>query len=178
MPVTSDRPIGIFYEHPDWFRPLFAELDRRGTPYEKIHAGSHRFDPAEVPPYSLVFNRMSPSAWLRGNAHAIFYTQHYLAPLAAHGIRVVNGHAAFRIETSKANQLTLLTGLGLPAPRSRVIDHKGRAVEAAEGLRFPVIVKPNVGGSGAGVRRFNTPHPLREAAANRGLHFRIGRTPP
>ena len=30
MPATTDRPIAVFYEHPDWFRPLFAELDRRG----------------------------------------------------------------------------------------------------------------------------------------------------
>ncbi len=29
--TTTARPIGIYYEHPDWFRPLFAELDRRGT---------------------------------------------------------------------------------------------------------------------------------------------------
>jgi hypothetical protein len=176
MPVTSDRPIGILYEHPDWFRPLFAELDRRGTPYEKIHAGSHRFDPAEEPRYSLVFNRMSPSAWLRGNAHAIFYSLHYLAWLESRGVRVVNGHAAFRNEISKADQLTLLHGLGLPAPSSRVIDHADRAAEAAEGLRFPVIVKPNVGGSGAGVRRFNTPDQLRDAALNGGLDFGIDGT--
>ena len=67
MPASPDRPIGIFYEHPDWFRPLFAELDRRGTPYTTIHAGRHRYDPAEPVPYSLVFNRMSPSAYLRGH---------------------------------------------------------------------------------------------------------------
>jgi glutathione synthase/RimK-type ligase-like ATP-grasp enzyme len=176
MPVTSDRPIAILYEHPDWFRPLFKELDRRGTPYEKIHAGAHRFDPAEEPRYSLVFNRMSPSAWLRGNANAIFYTQHYLAHLAARGVRVVNGHAAFRIETSKAGQLTLLEGLGLKAPRSRVIHDPGSAVEASGGLRFPVIVKPNVGGSGAGVRRFNTLDQLRDAALDGGLDFGIDGT--
>ena len=33
-PVTS-RPIAIYYEHPDWFRPLFAELDRREAMTEK-----------------------------------------------------------------------------------------------------------------------------------------------
>ena len=27
--TSTDRPIGIYYEHPEWFRPLFAELDRR-----------------------------------------------------------------------------------------------------------------------------------------------------
>ncbi len=28
--TTQNKPIGIYYEHPDWFRPLFTELDRRG----------------------------------------------------------------------------------------------------------------------------------------------------
>ena len=62
-------PIGILYEHPEWFRPLFAELDRRGLPYEPILAHEHRFDPsASAAPYSLVVNRMSPSSYLRGHA--------------------------------------------------------------------------------------------------------------
>jgi hypothetical protein len=25
------RPIAVYHEHPDWFRPLFAELDRRAS---------------------------------------------------------------------------------------------------------------------------------------------------
>ena len=67
MPTTS-RPIAIYHEHPDWFRPLFAELDRRGTPYVRLDARRHHYDVAERErDYSLVFNRMSPSAYLRGD---------------------------------------------------------------------------------------------------------------
>jgi len=36
MPATHDRPIAILYEHPDWFRPLFAELERRNVPFVKF----------------------------------------------------------------------------------------------------------------------------------------------
>lgn len=164
MAATHDRPIAIFYEHPDWFRPLFAELDRRGTPYVKLHAASHCYDPAETPPYSLVFNRMSPSAYLRGGGNAIFYTLSWLAYLQRNGVRVVNGYDAFVTETSKATQLAMLEELGLPYPRARVINHPSEAPGAAEGLRFPVAVKPNIGGSGAGVRRFDAPETLRRAA--------------
>ncbi len=164
MPIPAERPIAVFYEHPEWFRPLFEELDRRGTPYVKLHAGSHRFDPAEEPPYSLVFNRMSPSAYLRGRGNAIFYTLSWLDHLRRRGVRVVNGYDAFVSETSKARQLALLEELGLPYPRARVINHPAEAPAAAEGLRFPVAVKPNIGGSGAGVRRFDTPEELRRAA--------------
>ena len=61
--------IGILYEHPHWFQPLFAELERRGLSYERLHACEHTFDPAASPAdYALVVNRMSPSAYLRGTA--------------------------------------------------------------------------------------------------------------
>src|SRR5204862_420080 len=157
---TTERPIAIYYEHPDWFRPLFQELDRRGTPYVRIDAADHRFDAGDGrPPYSLVFNRMSPSAYLRGHGNAIFYTLHYLAYLKRHEVRVINGYDAYVTETSKALQLSLLHHLGLPYPRARVINHPVRAAEAAQGFRFPVIVKPNIGGSGAGVGRLEADAP-------------------
>jgi biotin carboxylase len=173
--VPADRPIAIFYEHPDWFRPLFAELDRRGTPYVKLHADEHVFDPAETPAYSLVFNRMSPSAYLRGRGDAIFYTQAFLSHLERRGIRVVNGTEAFANEISKAAQLSLIESLGLPYPRARVIHRGEQAAAAAAGLRWPIAVKPNIGGSGAGVRKFETPEALREAA-QAGLDLGIDST--
>ncbi len=170
-PATSAiaRPIAIYYEHPRWFERLFTELDNRGTPYRRVHADSHLYDPSELAADSdcaLVFNRMSPSAYRREHGHDIFYTLSYLGHLEAQGKRVVNGERAFRYEVSKALQLTLLRSLGLPHPRSRVIHRAADAVAASEGLRFPVVVKPNIGGSGAGVTRFDTKELLAAAAAN------------
>jgi hypothetical protein len=58
---STEKPFAIFHEHPDWFKPLFAELERRGIPYVRLDAARHLFDPAETQsPYSLFFNRMSP----------------------------------------------------------------------------------------------------------------------
>ena len=112
--MTAAHPIAVYHEHPDWFRPLFAELDRRGIRYVRLDPKSHRYDPAEREvPYSLVFNRMSPSAYLRGGGHAIFYTHAWLAHLEATGVPVVNGARAWRHETSKALQMELLESLGL-----------------------------------------------------------------
>src|SRR5580704_7424001 len=124
----SKRPIGVYYEHPRWFEPVFAEMDRRGVPYVRLDAARHRFaiaangnsrtgfslsapnersardanpghaaasvdrlKPVLLGDFGLIFNRMSPSAWTRGNAHAIFYTLSYLAHLERMGVRVVNG---------------------------------------------------------------------------------------
>ncbi|MBI4513725.1 MAG: hypothetical protein HY702_06400 [Gemmatimonadetes bacterium] len=177
MPITEDRPLAIYYEHPDWFRPLFAELDRRGVPYVRLHADGHSFDALDgAVPYSLVFNRMSPSAYLRGHGDAILYTVQFLAHLKRLGVRVVNGYEAFLLEISKAAQLSLLRSLGLPAPRARVIHDPEQAVAASEGLRFPVLVKPNIGGSGALIRRFDAPQALREAVRAGTLDLGIDRT--
>ena len=71
MGLTQDRPLAIYYEHPDWFRPLFAELDRRGTPYARLRVDDHVYDPGDwALRYGLVFNRMSPSAYTRGRGAA------------------------------------------------------------------------------------------------------------
>jgi hypothetical protein len=169
--MHSSHPLlAIYHEHPDWFRPLFAALDRRGISYERIDARAPFFyDPAATKrPFPVLFNRMSPSAYLRGGGSAILHTLNYLAHLERLGVRVVNGHHAFAYEVSKALQLTLLAALDLRAPASRVI-HRGQdAPAAAAELRFPVVVKANVGGSGAGIARFDSAADL-QAAADAGL---------
>jgi len=170
-------PFAIYHEHPDWFRPLFAELDRRGLPFVRLDPRAHLYDPsAGRPPYSSLFNRMSPSAYLRGGIQGMFFTLGYLAHLDRVGLPVVNGLRAFTIETSKARQLTLLESLGLPYPKARVINHASRAVEAAAGLRFPVVVKANVGGSGAGIVRYDSLESLKRAAAEDALDFGVDHT--
>ncbi|HYW52259.1 MAG TPA: hypothetical protein VE861_16700 [Gemmatimonadaceae bacterium] len=162
----SRLPIAIYHEHPDWFRPLFAELERRGIPYERLDAAAHLFDPSESSaPWSLVFNRASPSAYLRGHAQATFHTLHWLRHLESIGVPVVNGAEAYEYELSKAMQLDLLRELGLPYPKARVINNPSRAVEATKGFRFPVLVKANIGGSGAGIVRYDTAEALADAVA-------------
>jgi len=171
------KPIAIYYEHPDWFRPLFQQLDERGVDWLKIHARDHRYDPASAErEYSLLFNRMSPSAWQRGLGHCIFYTLQYLAHLEAKGVRVVNGHRCFTHETSKALQLSVLDALGLPYPKACVINQPSQALAAAETIGYPIVIKPNIGGSGAGIERFHMPQDLRAAVEENRLYFGIDST--
>jgi glutathione synthase/RimK-type ligase-like ATP-grasp enzyme len=165
----SARPLAVYYEHPDWFRPLFEALDRRGLPYERLNAASHRYDPSDSRArYALVFNRMSASAYLRGHGNAMFYTRGFIAHLERTGTRVVNGSEAFAVETSKALQLTLLESLGLPHPRTVVINSASEAMHAAREIGFPLMFKPNIGGRGAGVVRYDTAESLeREVSEGR-----------
>jgi glutathione synthase/RimK-type ligase-like ATP-grasp enzyme len=144
------KPIGIFYEHPEWFKPLFATLDRRGLAYEPILADQHRYDPsAQTVPFGLVFNRVSASSYLRGHTQAILYARQYLDYLDGLGVPMVNGPRAFDLDLSKARQLTVMTKLGLPHPRSRVVNSAAQMEAAAAELEYPIIIKPNLGGSGA-----------------------------
>ncbi len=55
--------LAFLYEHPQWFANIFAELQRRRVPFDKIFIPDHFFDVgAARPGFSVLFNRMSPSA--------------------------------------------------------------------------------------------------------------------
>ena len=157
--------LAVFYEHPAWFEPLFAALERRGVTFTKIHAGEHVFDPGgSPPPAPVVFNRIGMSAFMRDAEHPIFYAQSLFDHWESQGARVVNG-AALHVDTSKARQISLIRRLGYGAPETRAAHRAADLPKAAESLRFPVLVKADIGGSGAGITRYDTPAELAEAAA-------------
>ena len=157
------RPIAVLFENESWMAPLFGALDLLGAPYEPVFVNDLSFDPAgPAPEWSLAVNKVSPSSYLRGHARSIGVAHALLPFLEERGIPVVNGSRAFALETSKARQLLLLAQLGIRAPAARVITDPAQAPLAAAALRYPVIVKPNVGGSGALMRRFETPGELQE----------------
>lgn len=176
--MEQEKSIAVYYEHPEWFRALFAALDKRGLGYEKIDAARHAYNPGEnfAGKHSLFFNRMSASAYLRGHGNAVFYTLGLLANLERKGVRVINGYEAFQIEVSKALQLALFESLGIKYPKTRIINSVDKAVEAAKDLQFPVVVKPNIGGRGAGIIKFDTAEDLENAVEQNLIDLGIDST--
>lgn len=174
--VSLEKPIAIYYEQQSWFVPLFQQLDARGANWIKVDARNHQYDPGADLQYSLLFNRMSPSAWQRGNGHGIFYTVNYLKHLEEKGVRVVNGSRAFAHEISKAIQLTNLESLGLDYPKARIVNQPSQVMDAAEAIGYPLVVKPNIGGSGAGIERFDSPAQLKQAVEQNRLSFGMDQT--
>jgi carbamoylphosphate synthase large subunit len=157
----------VLYEHPAWFLPLFAALDRWGIAYEARRPEGD-FDPADLTaPASVVFNRIAMSAFLRDAEHPIFWAQSLLSHWEARGARVLNGSAALAVDTSKARQLSLIAGLGLPVPRTRVVHRLADVEAAAEAIGYPLVLKANIGGAGAGIARFDDREALRAAIADR-----------
>jgi glutathione synthase/RimK-type ligase-like ATP-grasp enzyme len=159
--------LALFYEHPEWLKPLFAALDRRGVDYRAIHADGHFYDPADrTSPAPLVFNRIAMSSFLRADDHPIFYAQALLDHWRAAGTRIINGPETMAIDASKARQLSVIADLGLEIPATRIVHRKADVAEAAASLRFPVVVKANIGGSGAGIVRYDDLEQLTAMAAD------------
>ena len=157
--------IGILDEHPEWSTRLIAELEGRDLVVDRIDHSRHAFDPRERHArHDVIVNRSSPSSHRRGHASVLFYTEALLDHYAALGVPVINPVSAYRFEKSKALQAGLFERLAVRYPRTVVLNHPDQLRQAAEGLRFPVLVKPNVGGSGALIERFDDRDALQTSA--------------
>lgn len=167
FPASGSAQLGVLYEHPQWFQPLFAALNRRGVPYVPIQLADHRFDPAsrEVPA-PVILSRVAQSSFLRQTEHPIFYAAALLDHWQRCGATMLNGRKTLAIDSSKARQLSLLSSLGLAIPETRVVHRKEDLVAATEGMRFPLLVKANIGGSGAGITRYSSADELRASISD------------
>jgi len=159
--------LAILYEHPLWFESLFRVLAARDISVSAIHADGLAFDPASTAvPAPVVFNRIAMSSFLRAPEHPIFFTRSVLAHWERQGARVLNGARALEVDASKASQLSLIAALGYAVPATRVVHRRADLVAATEGLRWPLVVKANIGGSGAGIARYDDLASLKEAVAD------------
>jgi glutathione synthase/RimK-type ligase-like ATP-grasp enzyme len=138
----------VLFEHPEWQKPLWTALDRRGVRYAALDLKRAAFDPDAVPEAPLYFNQASPSAYVRGNTRAVPLALALMRSLELGGARVLNGSGAFLLELSKSAQAALLHKLGIPHPRSLAFNDAGTALEQWTG-GWPALLKPEQGGSGA-----------------------------
>jgi len=153
--------VAILDEHPEWSKRLIAELEGRALDVERIEHAEHGYDPRDRRRrWDVVVNRTSPSSHRRGHGRVLFYAEPLLAHLEAIGVPVINPVTAWRFEKSKALQVELFERLGVRYPRTVVVNGVAPLLQAARDVRFPALVKPNVGGSGALIERFETPADL------------------
>ncbi len=161
--------LAILYEHPEWFKPLFDALDRRGVDYAALNPDGD-WNPADsAPPAPVVFNRIAMSAFLRSAEHPIFHAAALLDHWQRGGARVINGAGVLAIDSSKARQLSLIASLGLGIPATRVVHRAADVPAAAQAIGFPLVVKANIGGAGAGIVKFDNMSELRAVTAEGGL---------
>jgi hypothetical protein len=95
------RDLVVLFEHPEWQKPLWAALQRRGVSYAALDLKRAAFDPDAVPEAALYFNQASPSAYVRGNTRAVPLALSLMRSLELGGARVLNGSRSFLLELSK-----------------------------------------------------------------------------
>ena len=139
----------VLFEHPEWQKPLFAALERRGVRFGTFDLKKASFLEADPPAAPLYFNQASPSAYLRGNARAVPMALAIIKNLEEKGARVINGSKALTLELSKSTQAALLRRLGLRGPRTAVFNDVDARRSIAASFAGPALVKPEQGGSGA-----------------------------
>lgn len=161
--------VHVLHENPEWMPPFAAAFAAEGVDWDETLVTGGSLDLTATPAEGLWWSRMSASAHTRGHTAAAEHARALLDVLEAHGRRVVNGRAVLDLELSKVRQLALLRAARIAVPRTVAVvgGRPDDVLAAAATVRPPVVVKPNRGGKGLGVTRFDSVDEL--AAALPGL---------
>ena len=159
----NNSPIGVLDEHPDWLNPLYSVFDKREIPFQKIDISTFSYNPESKDCLPFYINRLSPSALNRDHESAFAFTFDFITHLESLGARVINGSHTVLIETSKAKQASLMSTLNIPQPKTVVLNSISQIEPYIANLNFPVLIKPNCGGSGAGIQKFENSDQLKSA---------------
>src|SRR5215203_1566706 len=147
--MRSTPDLIVLHEHPEWQKPLFAALTRRGVSFEPFDVTRAAFSSVEPLRAALYFNQASPSAYVRGHARAVPLALAYMRSLELRGATVLNGADVFALGLSKSSQATLLRTLGIDCPFSITFNDVTALRPYAGTIRWPALLKPDQGGSGA-----------------------------
>lgn len=162
-------PIAVLDEHPDWLNPLYEEFKKRGIDYVKIDISSASYNPQSTDIYPFYINRLSPSASKRGHEKAFAYALDYIQYLEGLKARIINGSHTVLLEISKAQQAALLRKLAISQPKSVVLNDLSQIAKHIDTFSFPVVIKPNRGGSGMHIQRFDTKEELYNAISQKEI---------
>lgn len=152
-PRAARLRVAVLYEHPTWSRELIERLADRGVDLATIDVGEAVDPDVLQAPRDVWLNRVNAMPSAGRPTEIVAATQHLLWSLDVRGARVVNGARSHAIATSKVAQAALFTTLGLATPRTVAIHAPEQAEAAAAHVGYPVLTKPNVGGSGSGIVR-------------------------
>jgi hypothetical protein len=145
----------LIHENDQWLEPLVEAMNDLGIPFDTLHMNEQQLDFATTPPPGVYYSRMSASSHTRGHRSAPELTVGYLEWLGAHDVDVVNAAHVLDLEISKARQYAKLQACGVAVPESIFVTRLEDISPAAASIGYPVVVKPNRGGKGLGVTRFD-----------------------
>ncbi|WP_417658937.1 ATP-grasp domain-containing protein [Pseudidiomarina sp.] len=164
------REIVIIHENEEWLVPLREEFKQRGVRATEWFLDTGVVPFTEQPQDAVYYNRMSASSHTRGHRFAPEYTRAVLTWLESHNRKVVNDTRALALEVCKLSQYAVLQRAGLRVPKTHAVIGQQHLVSAAKAFnQWPLILKPNRGGKGLGVQRFNSLDELARYRDNNAL---------
>jgi len=162
--------IFVLHENPEWLIPFSDAFNNRGEVFENWNLKSRSIDLSSLPPEGVFYNRMSASSHTRGNRFSPEITSVVLGWLEDNGRRVINSNRALHLELSKSAQISALKASGVPVPHTIAVTSSLEILDAAKILApKPIIIKPNRGGKGLGVRLFTDHSILQEQVLENAL---------
>jgi glutathione synthase/RimK-type ligase-like ATP-grasp enzyme len=148
--------IHIIHENPQWIEPLEQALREHGLPFKNHDLQGGSLSLGKAPEPGVYFSKMSASSHLRDHVFSPGYAFALLTHLEAHGMRVINGSNALRLEISKCEQSIRLREAGIRVPEMVACFGLDAIMETAQTFQPPFILKPNRGGKGVGVKLFRS----------------------
>jgi hypothetical protein len=165
--------IALLYEHPTWSDRLIETFQSNHIDIKLINIADLSFLPdTKRPGFNFAVNRINMMPSAGRNSSVVFHSLHYLRWLETIGVTVINGSDAHFIGSSKALQNSLFCKLGLHCPKAVAVHRIEDTLTASETTGFPLIIKPNIGGSGDGIGRYDTYDELE--AAVESAEFDLG----
>lgn len=164
------RDIVVLHENDEWLEPLREEFARHGVKAKEWFLDEGRVPYSEMPDDAVYYNRMSASSHTRGHRFAPELTKLVLTWLERQNRTVVNGSSVLALEICKMSQYAALEKAGLKVPKTHAVVGENHLLDAAKAFnRWPLILKPNRGGKGLGVQRFDTLQALTHFVENESL---------
>ncbi len=169
--------IAFLFEHPTWSDKLIECFRSNEIDLQLINVADLTFDTGHLDQdFHLLVNRVNIMPYEKRDSAVVFHTLHFLNWLELSGTRIINGARAHYIGASKAMQNGVFSKLGLDAPRAIAIYKIEDAIQAGEQIGYPLIIKPNIGGSGSDITRFGSANELARAVKDKSISLGVDKS--
>jgi hypothetical protein len=150
----------ILHDNDTWLQPFREACAKRNIQIESWNMMDLDVDltaPPSHPKDTLYFNRVSPSSHTRGARFSLEHASVVVKYLEHHGRLVLNGSSALGLEISKCHQELALQRFNISSPKTLAAFSPKDIIGAVHKLGASTfLLKHNRGGSGSGVRLFNS----------------------
>lgn len=169
--------IAFLYEHPTWSEKLIQCFNQNNIELKLINIDELVFDTSNLDlEYDVLINRVNIMPYEKRDSAVVFHTLHFLNWLNLSNVRVINGAQSHYIGASKALQNGVFASLGLRHPKAVALYKTLDALKAAQTIGYPLIVKPNIGGSGSGISRYDNAEELQKDIEDKILKLGVDRS--